>query len=83
MIFYERKKLPRVWAGKNKRPAVVFHDGVFETEDQELIDLLVKAGYPHEKEPVQEPEPAPIFDFSEEEEWDKVEEEDDESIQTD
>jgi hypothetical protein len=79
MIFYERKNLPRVWSGKNKRPVVAFHDGVFETEDQELIDLLVKAGYPHENEvegTSDDSASKPIFDFTKESEWKEFKEKD-------
>jgi len=49
MIFYDKKNRPRVWSGKNKRPPVVFYDGVFETSDKELIELLIKAGYPYKE----------------------------------
>lgn len=43
--FFQDKNPPRVWDRDLNKVAVVFQKGEFETEDQSLIDLLVRVGY--------------------------------------
>ena len=59
--FFQDKNPPRVWDRDLNKVVVVFQKGEFETEDQSLIDLLIRVGYRHngilpDPEPVKKPE---------------------------
>lgn len=45
MKFFQDKNPPRVWDRDLNKVTVVFQKGEFETEDQSLIDLLIRVGY--------------------------------------
>lgn len=46
--FFQDKNPPRVWDRNLNKVTVVFQNGEFETEDQALIDLLIRVGYRHD-----------------------------------
>ena len=51
--FYQDNNPPLVWDGRRNKLGVQFRNGVFETEDQSAIDLLLRVGYRHD--PIVEP----------------------------
>ena len=60
MQFFQDKNPPRVWDRDLNKVAVAFQNGEFETEDQALINLLVRVGYRHDGDlptPAEKPEP--------------------------
>jgi hypothetical protein len=49
MVFHGRGI---VWDPKNDKRLMKFVDGKYETNDKRIIDVLLRAGYPHDEEPV-------------------------------
>jgi len=48
VTFLQDNNPPRIWDPVKNKVTVVFQNGEFETEDQALIDLLIRVGYRHD-----------------------------------